>query len=163
MKKSPPKIRPICANDSPRMERVIRQVMPEFGASGEGFAIQDPEVKDMAKAYKRRRTAYFVVEQDGHVVGGAGIAPLAGGERTTCELQKMYLVPEARALGIGQSLIEMCIEIARKKGFNKMYLETLEHMKAARRLYEKNGFYRLGSPKGDTGHFGCNCWYEKEI
>ncbi|MEY3516474.1 MAG: hypothetical protein RIS67_691, partial [Pseudomonadota bacterium] len=38
------KIRPITPHDDSRVAYIIRSVMPEFGADGEGFAIHDPEV-----------------------------------------------------------------------------------------------------------------------
>ena len=72
-------IRPIQASDDAAMAAIIRAVMPEFGATGSGFAISDPEVDWMSRAYAEPRHAYFVVEHDGRVIGGAGMAPLAGG------------------------------------------------------------------------------------
>jgi putative acetyltransferase len=36
-------------------------------------------------------------------------------------------------------------------------------MAAARRLYEAAGFERLSAPRGATGHFGCNTWYERRL
>ena len=74
------KIRPIESRDDAAMAQVIRTVMPEFGAIGDGFAINDPEVDWMQRAYAVPRSAYFVVELDGKVVGGGGVAPLVGGE-----------------------------------------------------------------------------------
>ncbi|HMB42995.1 MAG TPA: GNAT family N-acetyltransferase, partial [Luteimonas sp.] len=86
-------IRPIRTADDTAIASIIRTVMPEFGAVGSGFAINDPEVDWMTRAYSQPRCAYFVVEQDGVVVGGAGVAPLAGGDGDTCELRKMYFLP----------------------------------------------------------------------
>ena len=37
-------IRPIHSDDDAAMAAIIRSVMPEFGATGSGFAISDPEV-----------------------------------------------------------------------------------------------------------------------
>ena len=65
-------IRPIAPGDDAAMAAVIREVMPEFGAGGEGFAINDPEVDWMHRAYSAPRSAYFVVEVDGAVIGGGG-------------------------------------------------------------------------------------------
>jgi putative acetyltransferase len=39
------------------------------------------------------------VENNGKVVGSAGVAPLENEAATICELQKMYFLPETR-LGI---------------------------------------------------------------
>src|SRR5690606_27223481 len=106
----------------------IRTVMPEFGAVGCGFAINDPEVSHMSRAYEGPRAAYFVVTHQGRVVGGGGIAPLAGGPADVCELRKMYFLPETRGHGLGRRLIELCLDAARQRGFRVCYLETLTSM-----------------------------------
>ena len=82
-------IRPIAPGDDATMAAIIRSVMPEFGADGPGFAIHDPEVDAMSAAYAAPRHRYFVVERNGRVEGGGGIAPLAGGDGMVCELRKM--------------------------------------------------------------------------
>ena len=152
-------IRPILADDDAAMAAVIRTVMPEFGATGSGFAISDPEVDWMSRAYAAPRHAYFVVERDGRVLGGAGVAPLDGGDPGTCELRKMYFLPEARGSGAGAVMMTRCIEAARGFGFRQCYLETLTGMDAAMRLYERSGFQRIDAPMGATGHGGCDRFY----
>lgn len=155
-------LRAIAATDNAAVANVIRTVMPEFGASGPGFAITDPEVDDMHGAY-RRKAAYFVAEVDGVVLGGAGVAPLVGGEVGVCELKKMYLMPQARGLGVGQGLLARALAAARKLGYRRCYLETLTHMQQARALYEKHGFRRIDAAMGNTGHFGCNTFYLRDL
>jgi putative acetyltransferase len=152
-------IRPIMSGDDAAMAAIIRAVMPEFGAVGDGFAINDPEVDWMSRAYAQPRSAYFVVERDGIVVGGGGVAPLDGGDGDTCELRKMYFLPQARGLGAGSAMMERCLQAARGFGFTRCYLETLCGMDAAMRLYERSGFRRIDAPMGATGHGGCNTFY----
>ena len=152
-------IRPITPADDVAMAAIIRAVMPEFGAIGEGFAINDPEVDWMSRAYSQPRSAYFVVEREGIVLGGGGVAPLEGGDGETCELRKMYFLPQARGLGAGSAMMERCLQAARGFGFAHCYLETLCGMNAAMRLYERSGFRRIDAPLGDTGHGGCNTFY----
>jgi putative acetyltransferase len=156
-------IRPIRADDDAVVATIIRSVMPEFGANGPGFAIHDPEVAHMSAAYARPRCRYFVVERDGQVAGGGGIAPLDGGDADTCELRKMYFLPLLRGLGAGRALIARCLEAAREEGFRRCYLETLTGMDAAQRLYERNGFTRIPAALGATGHFGCNRFYLRDL
>ncbi len=103
-------------------------------------------------------SAYFVIEKDGRVLGGAGYAPLTGAEPQICELRKMYVLRDARGLGAGRLLLDACLSGARKDGFRQCYLETLESMTDARRLYERAGFRKLDGHLGNTGHFGCNSW-----
>jgi putative acetyltransferase len=162
-------IRRIRAGDRASVARLIRTVMPEFGAQGPGFAIHDPEVEDMFGAYQEPRSGYFVVTRGGSrageevVVGGGGYAPLVGGDGKTCELRKMYFLPEVRGLGIGQKVLDECLVRARRAGFTRMYLETLAAMSQARALYERSGFRRLERPMGATGHFGCNSFYVRDL
>ena len=152
-------IRPITTADDAAMAAIIRGVMPEFGATGDGFAINDPEVDWMHRAYSRPRCAYFVVEREGRVVGGGGVAPLDGGDEDVCELRKMYFLPEARGIGAGAAMMDRCLAAAREIGFRRCYLETLTGMDAAMRLYERSGFRRIPGAMGATGHGGCNTFY----
>lgn len=156
-------IRPIAPADDAAMAAIIRAVMPEFGATGDGFAINDPEVDWMSRAYSAPRHAYFVLERDNKVLGGAGIAPLAGGDDDVCELRKMYFLPEARGLGAGAAMMSRCLDAAREAGFARCYLETLCGMDAAMRLYQRSGFRRIDGPMGATGHGGCNTFYLREL
>jgi putative acetyltransferase len=156
-------IRPISAGDDAAIASIIRTVMPEFGAVGSGFAINDPEVDWMSRAYAQPRCAYFVVEQDGVVVGGAGVAPLTGGDGDTCELRKMYFLPQARGRGAGAAMMQRCLQAARDIGFRQCYLETLGGMDAAMKLYERSGFRRIDAPMGDTGHGSCNTFYLRAL
>lgn len=156
-------IRPIGQADDAAMAAIIRTVMPSFGAVGPGFAISDPEVDFMSRAYDRPGAAFFVVEEaaTGRVVGGGGIAPLDGGpaDKRVCELRKMYFLPEARGHGVGAQMLRRCLDFAAQSGYAGCYLETLDVMTQAIRLYERFGFSRLQAALGDTGHHSCNRFY----
>ncbi|MGH8042117.1 MAG: GNAT family N-acetyltransferase [Rudaea sp.] len=151
-------IRPIADGDDNAVAAVIHAVMPEFGADGPGFAIHDAEVTAMHAAYARAGCAYFVVEMDGRICGGGGIAPLDG-EVGACELRKMYFLPLLRGCGAGTALMRRCLGAARNLGYKHCYLETLTGMNAAQKLYERHGFTRIPKALGSTGHFGCNRFY----
>lgn len=154
-------VRPIESRDDAAVRHIIETVMPQFGAGGAGFAIHDAEVKAMFNAYQSRRAAYFVVERNGVVAGGGGIAALAGtgDDSEICELRKMYFLPELRGIGAGNALMQTCLDAARRFNYREVYLETLTGMDAAVKLYERTGFQRLSAPMGATGHFGCNRFY----
>ena len=137
--------------------------MTEFGGVGPGHSIHDEEVGRMSAFYQPPAAAYWVVERDGRIVGGGGVGPLQGGDAGTCELRKMYFLPEARGHSLGRRLAEAALAFAHRAGYRRCYLETMTAMTAARALYEKLGFKRSATPKGHTGHFGCDAWYEKEL
>jgi putative acetyltransferase len=157
------RIRPIEPRDNAAVASIIRTVMPEFGADGPGFAIHDAEVDDMHAAYSRTCCAYFVVERDGKVIGGGGVAPLDGGDAEVCELRKMYFLAEARGIGAGASMMQRCLDVARELQFKRCYLETLTGMDAAQSLYRKHGFQSIAAPMGGTGHFSCDRFYIREL
>ena len=156
-------LRPIEPRDDAAIANIIRKVMPEFGADGPGFAIHDAEVDTMSAAYSRPRAAYFVIEADGAVLGGAGVAPLDGGDADVCELRKMYFLPALRGRGAGQAAMDRCLEAARALGFRRCYIETLTGMDAAQKLYLANGFERISCAMGGTGHHGCDRYYIRNL
>ncbi len=156
-------IRSIAPSDNAAVAAIIRRVMPEFGADGPGFAIHDSEVDAMFEAYAQPRCSYFVVERDGAVIGGAGVAPLQGGEADVCELRKMYFLPEARGIGAGRAMMQRCLEAARQHGFKRCYLETLTGMDGAQVLYRRSGFTALCSAMGGTGHHGCDRYFIRDL
>ncbi len=157
------RIRPISHADDAAVASIIREVMPEFGADGPGFAIHDAEVGAMTDSYAISRAAYFVVELDDVVRGGGGIAPLIGGDGDTCELRKMYFQKELRGMGAGSALMQVCLDAARQHGFRKVYLETLTGMDAAKKLYRKSGFAPIREALGRTGHFSCDSFFVRDV
>jgi len=158
------RIRPIVPEDNMALTEIIINSLLEFGASGDGFACNDPETQAMFEAYQEQGRKYFTLfkAETMEVVGGGGVAPLKG-SKEICEFVKMYYVPEVRGLGLGRKMLELCIEEAREMGYKQMYLETLEHMHTARALYEKYEFKQIKSPLGCTGHYSCDAFYIREL
>lgn len=156
-------VRRIQPEDSQAVAAIIRSVMPEFGASGQGFAIHDSEVNDMYKAYSQPRCAYFVYVEEDKIIGGGGVAPLIDGGDEVCELKKMYFLPEGRGKGLGQKVLTACLQAAAEIGYEYCYLETFNTMKNAMKLYEKNGFVKIPGPMGNTGHFSCDIFYRIKL
>ncbi|NDI98204.1 GNAT family N-acetyltransferase [Flavobacterium sp. LaA7.5] len=156
-------IRKIEPTDDTAIAKVIRQVLIEHNVPKVGTAYADASLGCMYKTYNQKSSIYFVVEQEGTIIGGAGIAPLENGAVDTCELQKMYFLEEARGLGIGARMMERCLESARNFGFANCYLETMPYMLAAQKLYKKYGFEYLDAPMGNTGHSSCPVWMLKKL
>ena len=154
-------VRPIEKRDDAAVESVIRACLIEYGANHEGTAWADPDLSRFSEIYCIPGNAYFVAEDEqGRIVGGAGIGELAG-VRDVCELQKMYCLPEARGTGIAQALLARALDYARPY-YKRVYLETLPNMHRAQRFYEKQGFYRCDAI-GNTAHFACDVRYIKDL
>lgn len=155
-------IRRIDKNDNSVIEQIIRSCLIEFGGNRAGLAWEDDSLHHLYEYYNHGdNQAYWVVEGDGNIWGGCGIAPF-GNEGDICELQKMYLSPSVRGNGIASELLNTALDFA-KLHYNKCYLETLQNMHAANRFYTKNGFQLLDAPLAGSEHFACDAWYIKEL
>ncbi|MBS7233339.1 GNAT family N-acetyltransferase [Flavobacterium psychroterrae] len=156
-------IRRIKKEDNQAVAQLIRSVFDEMEIPKVGTAYADPYLDLMFEEYNKPKSAYFVVENEGKIVGCSGVAPLENGDPKICELQKMYFLPETRGLGIGAQMIEKCLEQGRIFGFEKCYIETMPFMHAAQKLYKKSGFEYLDAPLGNTGHSSCPVWMLKVL
>jgi putative acetyltransferase len=156
-------IREIKSEDDTKIAKAIRAVLIEMGVPKVGTAYEDVALDCMTKTYKNPKKAYFVVEKEDEIIGGAGISPLDNYKGNVCELQKMYFMPEARGKGLGSKMMAKCLEFAKQVGFDHCYLETMPYMDDARKLYKKVGFNFIDQPMGDTGHYSCSVWMLKEL
>ena len=156
-------IRNIQPQDNAALSKIVKGTLAEFGANHPGTVYYDITTDSLFEVFQKEKSVYNVVELNGEIVGGGGIYPTDGLPGDTCELVKMYLLPQARGLGLGKIMIEKCIEQAKEKGFSKIYLETMPELKQALSVYAKFGFEYLEGPMGNSGHTGCSLWMLKEL
>ncbi|WP_413736044.1 GNAT family N-acetyltransferase [Sodalis sp. RH21] len=149
-------VRPITPEDNHAIADVIRQVSAEFGLTADkGYTVSDPNLDKLYQLYSQPRSAYWVIEFEGRIAGGGGIAPLAGAGADICELQKMYFMSALRGRGLAHELALRALAFARTQGFTHCYLETTAALTRAISLYERLGFVHIDGPMGTTGHVDC--------
>ncbi|MBT8257919.1 MAG: GNAT family N-acetyltransferase [Bacteroidia bacterium] len=156
-------IREIRPGDNDELRSIIQSIFPEFGLPFEGTTYEDHETAHMFESYQDQGEFYLVLEENGKVVGGAGIKPLRDEQEDICELQKMYFKPKSRGKGYGKLLFDKCIDRAREMGYKQCYLESASVLKTAISIYERNGFKFLDRPMGNTGHYSCGVWMIKDL
>ena len=100
---------------------------------------------------------FFIVFLDRHAVGYAKLRTGSTGDgvtsRISVELQRIYTVERVFGTGVGALLLRHCLETAKTRGFETLWLGVWEENRRARRFYEKHGFRRVGTltyPYGDT-------------
>ena len=98
--------------------------------------------------YSGRLGSFFLAYIGKRIGGMAGIKYVS---KDVCELKRLYVSPLYRRIGIGRSLVERLIVVARIDGYSKVRLETLDFMEAAIRLYESFGFVRTAEFEGTEG------------
>lgn len=148
--------------DNQEVKAIIQNSLESLGLAIPGSAYFDPQLNDLHQYYNHLKHAnYWVVEMDGEVVGGIGIAPFNEQEKI-CELQKLYLKPKAQGFGLSKKLMETALSFA-SKHYEKCYLETMHQLKTACTLYEKYEFTLLREPLPGSEHSAMDAWYLKEL
>jgi putative acetyltransferase len=156
-------IRKIQPGDNAKLAVIIRESLAEFGANKPGTVYYDDTTDHLYELFQNPGSIYYVAEQNGELLGGAGIFPSEGLPPGTCELVKMYLRKEVRGKGLGKKLIETVLDFAKGFGYTNVYIETMPELRKAVSVYEKFGFTYLDGPLGNTGHFGCDVWMLKQL
>jgi putative acetyltransferase len=157
------RVRTIQSSDNPFLSKIIKSTLAEFGANRPNTVYYDETTDTLYELFRQERSVYYVAEMDGVIIGGGGIFPTDGLGDDTCELVKMYLLPQARGLGLGKKLIEQCLEFAKMAGFKQVYLETMPELRQAQKIYAHFGFEYLQGPMGNSGHTGCSLWMLKKF
>ncbi|RYY95703.1 MAG: GNAT family N-acetyltransferase, partial [Chitinophagaceae bacterium] len=127
-----------------------------------GTVYYDDSTDHLYELFRAPGSAYFVAEQEGRILGGGGIYPTDGLPDGTCELVKMYLLPEARGTGLGSRLIQASLDFAATAGYTQVYLESMPELRNALSAYARFGFRYLDAPLGNSGHHGCGLWMLRE-
>src|SRR5690349_13812219 len=114
-------VRTIRQEDNDALAAIIRKTLEEFGANKPGTVYYDPTTDALFEFFDSTPgSVYFVAEKGGELLGGGGIFPSPGLPADTCELVKMYLLPEARGIGLGKKIIQACISFARAAGYKNI-------------------------------------------
>ncbi len=69
-------IRKIQPSDNPFLAQIIRKIFEEFEAPKTGTAYADPILDTLFEVYEKPKSFYFVVEDNGKILGGGRLAPL---------------------------------------------------------------------------------------
>lgn len=152
---------PIEPQHDAAMAAIVRAALVEHGLDIPGTAYFDAALDHLSAFYDRPGRAYYVLLDDGAVVGGVGVAEfdgLPGG----CELQKLYLAPAFRGLGLGYDMIRFIEDRARELGYKQIYLETHTNLRAALRAYERSGYRQIPRPSSVI-HTTMDRFYLKEL
>ena len=114
-----------------------------FSLCFQGF---DAEMENFPGAYSPPDGCLLIAHSGGDSAGAVGLRPLeARGGRRFCEMKRLYVRPDYRALGIGQYLVKRLVAEARERGYHYMRLDTLPSMMSARQIYGAFGFVPTGN------------------
>jgi DNA-binding MarR family transcriptional regulator/predicted N-acetyltransferase YhbS len=98
--------------------------------------------KFLAKHDPRREQCWIAERSDGAIIG---FVCLVARSKAVAQLRLLLVEPAARGLGLGRRLVRECIRFARQAGYRKIKLWTNEGLRAAKGIYESEGFRLVGT------------------
>jgi putative acetyltransferase len=117
---------------------VIRSVLAEYGLGWEPEGA-DRDVLEIEACYQQVGGEFWVVEQQGQIVGTAAYYPIHRSPQAV-EIRKMYLAPMARGQGLGRFLLQQLEQAIAARDFQTIWIETASVLKEAVQLYESSGY-----------------------
>jgi ribosomal protein S18 acetylase RimI-like enzyme len=128
---------------------IVRELITEYaGSLGVDLSFQDldHELVTLGDFYE----VILVARDETHAAGCVALRRI---DDAICEMKRLYVRPEFRGHDLGRKLAERIIEEARRRGYQRMRLDTLPTMTAAIPLYRSLGFveiaaYRFNSVEG---------------
>lgn len=155
-------IREIEERDNQAIKKIIQESLESFDLAIPGTAYFDPQLEQLTEYYQQFSNGkYWVIEEDNQVLGGCGIGPFDE-KKGICELQKIYLNPNAQGKGLAKQLMEIALDFG-EKHYDYCYLETMNRMEKANKLYQAFGFQQLAKPLDGSEHTAMECWYLKKF
>jgi putative acetyltransferase len=105
-------------------------------------AYADSDLDKIGEVYGGRKDSFFVIEEDGKIVGTVGVKGETADEAL---LRRLFIEQGHRKKGYGSQLLKTAVRFCRDNGYRKMYFRCTDRMVDAMRLCEKEGFKKKES------------------
>ncbi len=123
------------ASDQKGAKQVVLNGLKDFGF--EYHETWDLDLEDPKKHYIDRGGMFFVLKDDGKIVGTVAIINKGN---NIAELKRLYVNKEDQGKGLGSKLFDAVITYCKEHGFIKLEFETNKKFTKAHVLYQKRGF-----------------------
>lgn len=149
--------------DNQAIYQLIRKILESYGLDQSGTAYTDPYLNQLYEFYQEEAAAeYWVLKKGEEIIGGVGIGSF-GDYENIAELQKYYVKKEYQGYGYGTLLMNRALKFARNRGYEKVYIETMDVLDKANQIYKHFGFKSMDKALSGSEHGRMNRWFILEL
>jgi putative acetyltransferase len=105
-----------------------------------GFQHFEEELLQLKTMYVFPTGGIILSKHKNEFIGSIAIRRIDTG---IAELKRMYVKPAFQQMGIGNTLLQDALLLAKEYDYKKIRLDTLSNMIPAINLYKRNGFYEI--------------------
>jgi len=123
-------------NDAPMVKELILSILSkEYPFDKKAYS--DSDLDKIGEIYGGEKESFMVIEEDGKIVGTAGIKEDSPGGAL---LRRLFVDVKCRRKGYGSELLTKAIGFCKDKGYKKINFRCTDRMSDAMRLCMKAGF-----------------------
>lgn len=126
-------------DEKPLVQAMFREYQTMLGIDLE-FQSFEQELASLPSKYAPPLGGIALARADDKVAGCICWYPFS---ESICEIKRLYVRPGFRGCGAGRALLSYAIDESRKAGYATLYLDSLERLKEAQKLYESFDFRRI--------------------
>jgi putative acetyltransferase len=133
------RVRTFKKEDSKKVRELILDILTKeypFDKS----AYSDSDLYNLAETYKGPRESFFVIEEDGKIIGTVGVKE---DSEDVALLRRLFVETGERGKGYGKVLMAEALKFCKKKGYSTLVCRTTNRMTQAIELCKKKGFRKV--------------------
>lgn len=116
----------------------VNQLMHEILVNEYGFEqFSEGILNSQNEEYFMGNNKLWLAMENDEIIGTTGIIEIS---EKHALLKKIYVKESHRGKGIAQELLNLCLDYAKEKGYDYVFLETYGRLERAKAFYSKNGF-----------------------
>jgi ribosomal protein S18 acetylase RimI-like enzyme len=125
---------------TPELRDALAVLLPQLNS-----LLPIPSLEHLAAVVADPAVTLLIARDGTEIVGTAMVIVYPTTLRFESRIEDVVVDESARGRGVGEALVQECIEVARRRGASIIELQTARVRVAANRLYERMGFERRDS------------------